>query len=450
MPQKNTLPEDLPEAVTVCPGENLEGTRSKLSNIGLRLGVYSPEQAITAEFKDAFRIGPPGAQGGLNVPFEPSVLYLRHVNPKEAKYYPFYEFEHAMAQAKYNEMIEIAQHIRAHVILIDGSSLDEARKARERGVDVFVPVAAAGIGADMLTAGAGGSRSKTNEQARERGYLVCYEAQEPKAGTFLPPGDVIPEGWYFYNVDHDRGGFKGTPFAKLVATAMQGNYSTKSLEINFAIDDHSLAARAACSQAGAKILSGFADRADVDRTPSPVAGVGFEQGRSNFESRRVHYKFKIEMFDQEVYKKLNRLSRTEQVAMNERIRRSSGHVATLRWNNFRIQPMVREDLKFIGATAVPSRDTNLRRGPCCFGDYVRGVLEGEGQNYIKIPITMYGLAGEGKSSVLGTWDSSSRDSPYTFVDMTHLEYRDRVTDESTALGPCKGSTGVTCDLNPCP
>jgi hypothetical protein len=41
--------------------------------------------------------------------------------------------------------------------------------------------------------------------------------------------------------------------------------------------------------------------------------------------------------------------------------------------------MVREDLKFIGATAVPSRETNLRRGPCCFGDYVRGVLEGEGQ-----------------------------------------------------------------------
>jgi hypothetical protein len=262
-------------------------------------------------------------------------------------------------------------------------------------------------GADLLTAGAGGSRSKTNEQTRERGYLVCYEAQEPKAGESLPPGDVIPEGWYFYNVDHERGGFKGTPFAKLVATAMTGNYSTKSLEINFAIDDHSLAASAACYQAGAKILSGFADRADVDRTPSSVAGVGFEHGRSNFESRRVHYKFKIEMFDQEVYKKLNRISRTEQVAMNESIRQSLGHVATLRWNNFRIQPMVREDLKFIGATAVPSRETNLRRGPCCFGDYVRGVLEGEGQNHINIPITMYGLEGEGKSSVLGTWYSSS-------------------------------------------
>jgi hypothetical protein len=43
---------------------------------------------------------------------------------------------------------------------------------------------------------------------------------------------------------------------------------------------------------------------------------------------------------------------------------------------------------------------------------------------------MYGLEGEGKLSVLGTWYSSSRDSPYTFVDKTYLEYRDRVSDES--------------------
>jgi hypothetical protein len=43
-----------------------------------------------------------------------------------------------MAMARYNEMIEIAQHICAHVILIDGSSLDEARKAREHGVDVYI------------------------------------------------------------------------------------------------------------------------------------------------------------------------------------------------------------------------------------------------------------------------------------------------------------------------
>jgi hypothetical protein len=93
-------------------------------------------------------------------------------------------------------LIEIAQHIRAHVILIDSSSLDEARKAREH---VFVPVAAAGVfgsamvgGGDLLTTGAGESRSKTNEQTRERGYLVCNEAQEPKAGTLLPPSDVNP------------------------------------------------------------------------------------------------------------------------------------------------------------------------------------------------------------------------------------------------------------------
>ena len=37
----------------------------------------------------------------------------------------------------------------------------------------------------------------------------------------------------------------------------------------------------------------------------------------------------------------------------------AGHVATLRWNNFRIQPMVREDLKFIGATAAPIKGPSI-------------------------------------------------------------------------------------------
>jgi hypothetical protein len=364
------------------------------------------------------------------------VLYRRHLDPREAKYYQFFEFGVAMDEAKYNEMIDIAQYIRAHTVLIDGSTLKEARKARDRGVNVFVPVASpvgivSGVlgGSDVVTAGAGRTSSKATEQTRESGILVCFEAQEPKPGSSLPPGDIIPEGWYFFDVPHMQGGFKGTPFAKLVTTAMQGDYSTKSLEIDFATEDHSLAARAVCYEAGVKILAAFEGRADTDRTPSSVAGSGYSRSSSNYESRKVHYRFKIEMFDQDVYTKLKRLSRTEQTDMNERIRRSSGHAATLRWNNFRIQPYVREDLKFIGATAVPSSETNQRRGAWCFGDYVRGVLEVEGDNYVNIPITMYGLESEGKSSVLGTWDSSSRDSPYTFVDKTHMEYRDRVTDD---------------------
>jgi hypothetical protein len=69
------------------------------------------------------------------------VLYRRHLDPREAKYYQFFEFGVAMDEAKYNEMIDIAQYIRAHTVLIDGSTLKEARKARDRGVNVFVPVA---------------------------------------------------------------------------------------------------------------------------------------------------------------------------------------------------------------------------------------------------------------------------------------------------------------------
>ena len=103
--------------------------------------MYSSIQAAAPEFQKAFRIGPPGAHGGLNPPFEQGVIYRRHLDPSKAVYYPFYEFDHAMGQAKYNELLDIAQHIRAHVVLNDGSTLDEAHKARERGLNVFVPVA---------------------------------------------------------------------------------------------------------------------------------------------------------------------------------------------------------------------------------------------------------------------------------------------------------------------
>jgi hypothetical protein len=441
VPSPSAAPHELPELVIVGTAKDLARAGSvfePLASTELTLGVYNPTQAATPEFKQAFRIGPPGAHGPHNPPFQPRVLYRRHLDPREAKYYPFYEFDFAMDQAKYNEMIDIAQHIRAHVVLIDGSTLDEARRARERGLNVFVPAAAASGGivsgllgsSDVVTAGAGRTSSKASEQTRERGFLVCFESQEPKPDSALPPGDVIPEGWYFYQLSHGQGGFKGTPFAKLVTTAMQGDYRTRSLEINFASEDHSLAARAVCYEAGVKILAAFEGRADTDRTPSSVAGSGYSFGNTDYNARKVHYKFKIEMFDQDVYTKLKRLSRTEQTDMNERIRRSSGHTATLRWNNYRIQTQVRQDLKFIGATAVPSGETNQRRGRWCFGDYVRGVLEGEGDNYVNIPITVYGLEGEGKSSVLGTWFSSSRDSPYTFVDKTHTDYRDRVTKDS--------------------
>jgi hypothetical protein len=89
------------------------------------------------EFKQALRHRPAGHNGRA----QRTVRAQRPVSAipqSSTRTRSFYEFDHAVAQANYNEMIEIAQHIRAHVILIDGSSLDEARKARERGVNVFV------------------------------------------------------------------------------------------------------------------------------------------------------------------------------------------------------------------------------------------------------------------------------------------------------------------------
>jgi len=49
----------------------------------------------------------------------------------------------------------------------------------------------------------------------------------------------------------------------------------------------------------------------------------------------------------------------------------------------------------------------------------------EVENFQSIPITLYGLEGAGKSSVLGTRESAARASPYSFI-MKLENYRKRV------------------------
>lgn len=66
---------------------------------------------------------------------------------------------------------------------------------------------------------------------------------EPTEDELLPESDIIPDGWYFYNVHKKQGGFKGTSFEKLVATCLRGDYSARTLEISFAVVDHNTAAR---------------------------------------------------------------------------------------------------------------------------------------------------------------------------------------------------------------
>lgn len=103
---------------------------------------------------------------------------------------------------------------------------------------------------------------------------------------------------------------------------------------------------------------------------------------------------------------MERLSRSEQTDVNERIRRWCGVWATLRWKNFRIQPRVRQDLICANAASVPARETNQIDSIFRFGDYVQTTF-GAGANYINIPVMLFGLEGAGKSSVLGTWSCSS-------------------------------------------
>jgi hypothetical protein len=403
-PAASARPQDLPALVLVGNPAVLAAAaaeRPKLLRDDQTLGLFSLEQSDTAQFREAFRIGELDLYGR----FEAGVLYHQHLDRSRADYFPVDQFEGKMAEAKYNEMVEIARHIRAHTILVDGSSMEQALRARDLGVNLFLPVAAAagplaaGLlgGSEVVTAGAGLRHNTSGETTHDRGMLVCFERQQPDQDTCLPPSDVIPEGWYFYRIDYKQGGFKNTQFEKLVSTAMHGDYSARTLEVDFATVDHSLQARAFSFELGMKILGSFERE---ERTPSDIAGAGISRVTSNDNTTKVHYKFKIEMFDADVYKTLKRLSRTEQATQNERIRRTSGDLATLRWRNYRLQPTVRQDLVYAGARAVPDGETNQGRAYryCLFGEYVTGVFEGGG-NYVNVPLTMYGLEGEGRSWV---------------------------------------------------
>jgi hypothetical protein len=72
--------------VLVCAEKDLERLTSMPRVDGLKLGVYNSEQAGTEGFKQVFCIGGLSEETP-NVPFQPQVLYRRHLNPKEANYY---------------------------------------------------------------------------------------------------------------------------------------------------------------------------------------------------------------------------------------------------------------------------------------------------------------------------------------------------------------------------
>ena len=74
---------------------------------------------------------------------------------------------------------------------------------------------------------------------------------------------------------------------------------------------------------------------------------------------------------------------------------------------------------------MPADETSRHRYSGFLG-YAKEVKK-SGNNYLRIPITLYGLEGAGKSSVLGTWESAARDSPHGFMDDSWEVYSNRVT-----------------------
>lgn len=179
-------PTELPSHVFVRLPDDLKTAKEAFESLvddgtGLELGLFTLEQSEQAGFEEAFRVNAKNAPN-LNPRFEANVLYRHHLDRSKAHFYPIDDFDAKMTEAKYNEVVHIARHIKASAVKLDGNTMEEARKAREMGVNLFVPVAASGGmmpgfqgGSDVVAAGAGRTLSRTTARTRDHGYLVCWE-----------------------------------------------------------------------------------------------------------------------------------------------------------------------------------------------------------------------------------------------------------------------------------
>lgn len=78
-------------------------------------------------------------------------------------------------------------------------------------------------------------------------------------------------------------------------------------------------------------------------------------------------------------------------------------------------PKFRQDLVHAQSESVPEDECSKRiSSRLSFRGYVQEVAK-SGSNTLTVPITLYGLEGAGKSSVLGTWTCAGRHSPYSFM-----------------------------------
>lgn len=408
------------------------------------LGLYSTAQAHEDHFKRVF-----AGETQNNLPFQRGILYKHHLNEGRHDYYAVDEFDHVMWAQQMDEMFEIARHVVA--FRVSSSITRSASNTRNSSTtgNVSGPAYAPSPGGDgtLGSVGMSGGRTRDNDTAQTEELLFVWEHSGLKLPHGADDGTVLPDsvaldGWYFYHHEVNKSGrFSARHLHRVVTTALQGTYDTKTVTIDLAKTDMTSEAYAFNVALAGKILSKVSskDAGLATTTSQDLAGIAFDRSLKVRTATDVHYKFVLEFFDAADYKMLRRASASDQVRHNAAIKRVSGELATLRWRNFRVQEESRADIalhKRLGMQTEPWRSESTRHkfGPSWrVGDLIDnqpGPAEG-GSNIVRIPITMYGPAGGGKSSVLGTWLHASHDSAYLFMTRTWHQYAKRVRD--TAL-----------------
>ena len=391
---------------------------------GGKLTIFKYKQADTAEFRTAFSCT---AKDGPNRPFETNVVYRQHHNPARAEYYPADMWSYETNKERHEEVLDICDYMVAHKVELLTSSEEFEEAQKSLGASLFVPVAVfvGGLagGGPLVTGGASMSKKKASSKGNTRETLVFVETAEDTS-IVLPCKDAKLDQFYFLHIEEKDGGLP-LEFRKFVLTNLTGQDRKDHLVMDFALVDQSRSEASFNAELAAKITSPSEERG------IGTVGVGLERHQSLAGSAKVRYRYEVTMFSNAVYDKMKRASGNIQVQLNEENRRNSMGIATNRWRNGRIMPKVRQDLLHAKKESVPTDETSRHRYSGFLG-YAKEVKD-SGKNFLRIPITLYGLEGAGKSSVLGTWESAARDSPYGFMDKSWKAYSKRVTKPGMRL-----------------
>lgn len=328
-----------------------------------------------------------------------NVLYRHHLNKENHKYYPIMDFEDAMQRERLAEARDIFQYIKAYKVNIhyksDKSTTDSiAYSASTEGPLGNIPEASIAASVD---------NSHSSDIASNRDSLVFFENEkfDPEEEKWPMSEDPLPSGWFFIHTDESYGGFKNT-FLQLVTTTIQrGKPQEKKLRMEFCATDSSHNTRKFMASAMAEFAK--------------MSGVGLSVTRDVKADLQMckSCTFDIEFFDQDVYRHLKRASMTRRAEINQSVRMSLSSLATLRFKHYGIQPQVREDLIFRQMSKTPA---NQSRPPQTWREFLCGENLQAKAFTVNIPLTIYGPAQAGKSSVIDTWDSACNLTPFSYME----------------------------------